>query len=230
MTPSVLIVDDEKNIRLTLAAAIKSMQLDAATAVNGEEALEKIRQSNYDVMLLDIKMPGIDGIQVLERVRALKPEMSIIMITAHGTVENAVEAMKLGAVDFLQKPFTPAEIRELVTTVLKRRALDERVIARNGDELSDASSYDVLIQLTKKYVEQQDFARAVTVVRKAVAAFPNRAEAFNLLGALVEIEGNMLEAQKFYRAAIALDPTYEPARQNLHRTTSWRPTGSITLD
>lgn len=228
MVPSVLIVDDEKNIRLTLAATVKSMQLDTATAVNGEEALEKIRQFNYDVMLLDIKMPGMDGMQVLERVRALKPGMSIIMITAHGTVENAVEAMKLGAVDFLQKPFTPEEIRELVTTVLKRRMLDEHVMTR--DEPSDTFSYDNLIQVAKKYVEHRDFSHAVTVVRKAVATFPNRAEAFNLLGALVEIDGDVLEAQKFYRAATALDPTYEPARQNLHRTTSWRPTGSITLD
>ncbi len=210
MPASVLIVDDEKNIRLTVSATLKSMQCETDTAVNGEEALAKIAQKAYDLILLDIKMPGMDGMTVLERIRKIKPGISVVMITAHGTIANAVDAMKSGAVDFLQKPFTPDEIRHAVALVLDRRTLDEQHVVR----------YEEFMELAKKYVEQRDFTTAMEFVRKAIAIAPNRPEAFNFLGALTEISGAVTEAQKLYRAAISLDPTYAPARENLSRTTS----------
>ncbi len=220
MSTSVLIVDDEKNIRLTLTATLQSMEFQTDTAINGEEALKKIGENDYDILLLDIKMPGLDGIQVLSSLRVIKPDISVIMITAHGTVDNAVEAMKLGAVDFLQKPFTPDEIRETITKVLDRQALNEK----------SATTYEKLMELANKYVGQRDFTQAAEYVRKALAESPQRPEAFNFLGALMEIKREIPEAQKFYRAAISLDPTYEPARINLDRTAMWDRTGKIIFD
>ena len=118
-----LIVDDETNIRFMLSIALESDEFQVDTAVNGAESLAKIRQQDYAMMLLDLKMPRMSGMEVLANVRKTHPELPVIMITAHGTIENAVEAMKLGAVDFIRKPFTPQEIRAVVTNVLERQRL-----------------------------------------------------------------------------------------------------------
>ena len=114
----------------------------------------------------------MDGMEVLRRVREIRPDIRVIMITAYGTVESAVEAMKLGAVDFLQKPFDPEEIRELVSRVMDRDKLDEH-------KLVDYASY---IELAKKCIGDRHFDAAVEHVRKAIFIDPGRPEAFNLLG------------------------------------------------
>jgi DNA-binding NtrC family response regulator len=215
----VLIVDDEKNVRLTLSQALESLNLPTDAAINGEEALAKLRETDYGLLLLDLKMPGMDGMKVLQRVRELKPHVAVIIITAHGTIDSAVEAMKLGAVDFIQKPFAPKEIRELVTRVLDRDTLRAEA----------AKDYSTHVELAKKRVMQRDFHAAAEHVRQAIAVDASKAEAFNLLGAILEIRGERLEAQKNYRAALALDPTYVPARQNLDRSVQMRPEGSISL-
>jgi len=215
----ILVVDDEKNIRLTMSQSLEPLGIPVQTAVNGEEALQKLREGSFGLVFLDLKMPGMDGIDVLRRIRDDWPKIRVIIITAYGTIESAVEAMKLGAVDFIQKPFSPGEIRELATLVLKREALDEK----------SAADYYALTELTKRYITDRDFARARETARKAIAAEPGHAEAYNLLGALLEIKGDGLEAQKFYRAALDIDPTYSPAWANLERATSWNRFGKIDL-
>ena len=115
----ILVVDDEKNIRLMLSQALASNTTTIETAINGEEALQKLQQSDYDLLLLDLRMPGMDGVQVLRLVHAQHPKLPVILLTAHGTVETAVEAMQSGAVNFLQKPFSPREIREAVDKALQ---------------------------------------------------------------------------------------------------------------
>jgi DNA-binding NtrC family response regulator len=218
----ILIVDDEKNIRLTLSQALETLGAEIDTAANGEEALTKLKEKEFGLILLDIRMPGMDGMEVLHRVREIRPDIRVIMITAYGTVESAVEAMKLGAVDFLQKPFDPEEIRELVLRVMDREKLDEH-------NLADYASH---LELAKKCIGNRQFDAAAEHVRKAIFVDTSRPEAFNLLGALMEIQGDRAEAQKNYRAALSLDPSYEPAIQNLHRSTTakWRQAGGILLE
>ncbi len=203
----VLIVDDEKNIRLTLSQALEALQLDTDTAVNGEEALAKLAQTHFGLVLLDLKMPGMDGMEVLRQVRKARPDIKVIIITAHGTIESATEAMKLGAVDFIQKPFAPKEIRELVTKVLDRGLI----------EADQAKGYEAHIELAKKCIGEREFDAAQEHVRQAIATDPTKPEAPNLLGALIEMRGDWREALKQYRAALALDPAYQPASRNLER-------------
>jgi DNA-binding response OmpR family regulator len=218
----ILVVDDEKNIRLTLSQALETLGAETDTAANGEEALTKLKEREFGLILLDIRMPGMDGMEVLHRLREIRPDIRVIMITAYGTVESAVEAMKLGAVDFLQKPFDPEEIRELVLRVADREKLDEM----------KSVDYSSSIELAKRCIGDRQFDAAAEHVRKAIFVDTRRPEAFNLLGALMEIQGDRAEAQKNYRAALSLDPSYEPAIQNLHRSTTakWRQAGGILFE
>jgi FixJ family two-component response regulator len=215
----VLIVDDEKNIRFSLLQALKRMELETDEAADGEAALAKLKEKDFGLILLDLKMPGMDGMEVLRRVHESRPDIRVIIITAYGTVESAVEAMKLGAVDFLQKPFSPHDIRELVYQVIDREHLDER----------KATDYASNLELAKRCIADGHCDAAIEYVRKAIFLDPSRPEAVNLLGALYEIRGDALEAQKHYRAALELDQTYEPARANLRRSTRMAPRGAIAL-
>jgi len=114
----ILIVDDEKNIRLTLSTSLEALGVETDSAEDGKEALVKLREKEFGLILLDIRMPGVDGMEVLRQVRESRPDIRIIILTAYGTIELAVEAMKLGAVDFIQKPFVPEQIRERVARVM----------------------------------------------------------------------------------------------------------------
>lgn len=129
-TQPVLIVDDEKNIRLVLSQSLESLGLPMQTAVNGEEALQKLQEYDFSLVLLDLKMPGMDGMEVLRWVRTHRPQLPVVLVTAHGAVDTAVSAMKLGAVDFLQKPCSPVEIRELVLRVLCGESKQEQVFSQ----------------------------------------------------------------------------------------------------
>ena len=214
----ILVVDDEKNIRLTMSQSLEPLDMTVQTAASGEEALEKLRSGLFGVVFLDLKMPGMDGMEVLRRIKKDWPKIRVIIITAHGTIESAVEAMKLGAVDFIQKPFSPVDIRELAKSVLEETLDKERTV-----------DYRALIELAKRYITDRSFADARKTVRKAIAADPGQPEAYNLLGALLEMDGKLFEAQKFYLAAMDIDPKFKPARANLKRTTSWKKSDNIDL-
>jgi FixJ family two-component response regulator len=208
----ILLVDDEKNIRLTLARSLQPLGLETESAVNGEEALAQLQRKEFGLMLLDLKMPGMDGMEVLRRVSETRPDIRVIIITAHGTVESAVEAMKLGAVDFIQKPFTPEKILELVARVLAREELDEE----------KASDYESRLELAKRSIADRHIGAALEHLRKAIGIDFERPEAYNLMGAILEIQGDRREAQRQYRIALEHDPTYKPARENLERTATRR--------
>ena len=102
---TILIVDDEKNYLLVLSAVLEEEGYEVLTAVSGAEALEVLASSEPDLVLTDMKMPGMDGIELLERIKARDPDLPVIMMTAHGTVDKAVEAMQKGAYTYLLKPF-----------------------------------------------------------------------------------------------------------------------------
>jgi len=117
--PRILVVDDEASIRRTLRDILEYEDFSVDEAVDGKEALHKLRSAPYDLVLLDIKMPEVDGLQVLEEMREIAPEVPAIMISGHGTIETAVEATKLGAFDFIEKP---PDLNRLLVSV--RNGLD----------------------------------------------------------------------------------------------------------
>lgn len=218
-TQRILVVDDEKNIRLTLAQALESSGLLVQTAGDGAEALQKVTEADFSLVLLDLKLPGLDGLEVLRRIRQSRPKLRVIIITAHGTIAYAVEALKAGAVDFLRKPFSPNEIREIV----------RRVLARPDPQEKASPDYRTLLARAGSGLQEGDLEAAGETIRQAIALDPARPEAYNLLGALLEMKHDPLEAQRFYRAALEIDPTYEPAGANLDRITLRRRLGPIDL-
>ena len=206
-----LIVDDEKNIRLMLTQCLND-NYDVDIAVNGEEGLVQILTKEYDLVMLDIKMPGLNGMEVLKRVRDKNINTKIIMMTAYGTVEKAVEAMKLGFVDFISKPFTPNEIRFIVSDVLNRDSLDENSL----------TSYKDYVEFSKKNILEKNYTIAEEYLKKAVIVNIDLGEPHNLLGVIAEYKKDFQKAIKHYRAALALEPSYEPAIKNLSRITEYR--------
>ncbi|HEX2685972.1 MAG TPA: response regulator, partial [Kofleriaceae bacterium] len=124
----ILVADDEPGLREFI---IDSLELDAHTVVpakDGREAARILDERGFDLVLTDLKMPGLDGMALLRKVRAEQPEVEVIVMTAHGTVDNAVEAMKLGAFEYLQKPLSgPDELRLVVSRAAEHRGLRDRV-------------------------------------------------------------------------------------------------------
>lgn len=215
---TVLIVDDEKNMRTTLAHALESIGLDTETAATADEALEKLSASPFDLMLLDLWLPEVDGLELLRRAREMRPETRVVVVTAHGTVEAAVRAMKLGALDFVQKPFSPDEIRDVVRGALAA----EPPAGNEGD-------YGELVAEARRELASRRFETAMPYLRKAIAADPGRPEAFNLLGVATALRGKTYRAQDYFRASLALDPTYAPALTNLERCGTVPPRGELLL-
>jgi len=123
----VLVVDDEAGIRAFIRQALESEGLEVTEARDGQEASRLLERRSFHLMLTDLKMPRLDGMALLERARASVPEMEVIVLTAHGTVESAVQAMKLGAFEYLTKPLSgPAELRLIVERALERRRLKQQ--------------------------------------------------------------------------------------------------------
>ena len=106
----ILVVDDENSVRNMITVLLQKEQFDASGASSGEEALQILGERPFDLVLCDIRMPGMDGLEVLSTIRSLYPDTTVIMMSAFGTVDLAVEAMKQGAYDYISKPFKTDEI------------------------------------------------------------------------------------------------------------------------
>ena len=207
MKNKILIVDDEKNIRLMLRKCLPEYELYEAT--DGVEALHSIKSQEFDLVLLDIKMPGITGMQVLQKIREEENNVAVVMMTAYGTIERAVEAMKLGAIDFINKPFTPEEIKTIVNDIFRRQTLE-------ADALE---TYKDLMEFSKKCILEKKYADALEFLKKAVAKDVSAPEPHNLIGVMAEYKHDFETARKHYLAALALDGAYVPAQENLSRVT-----------
>ncbi len=101
----ILVVDDDPSLRRVLEYNLARKGFRVTSAMNAEEALERFQREPFEVVITDILMPGINGIDLLNKIKAGSPETAVIVITAHGTIQTAIEAMKLGAFDYLTKPF-----------------------------------------------------------------------------------------------------------------------------
>jgi two-component system response regulator (stage 0 sporulation protein F) len=118
MNKTILIVDDEKDLCTILSDSLSQDHYRVVTAFNGKEALQLAKKEKPDLILLDIKMPGMDGIEVLRKIKKMKKEIVVIMFTAYGTLETARKAMKLSAYDYVTKPVDLFLLKSLVKEVL----------------------------------------------------------------------------------------------------------------
>jgi len=133
----ILVVDDEPSMRTTLSILLKREGYQVSQAGSGAEALGMLEQGGYDMVLTDLKMAGMDGIELLRRIKVVAPQTEVLIFTAYGTVKSAVEAMKLGAYDYIGKPFDEEELLLKVARALERKALVREVLhlraALNGE-------------------------------------------------------------------------------------------------
>jgi two-component system nitrogen regulation response regulator NtrX len=153
---NILIIDDEKAIRKTLSEILSYEGYKMDEAGDGEEGLKKFKEKDYDVILCDIKMPKIDGIEFLEKAKEANPDIPIIMISGHGTIETAVEAVKKGAYDYISKP---PDLNRLLITI--RNAMDKtslvaetKVLKRRASKVQEMVGSSMPIQKIKETIEK----------------------------------------------------------------------------
>ncbi|MBN1351973.1 sigma-54-dependent Fis family transcriptional regulator [candidate division KSB1 bacterium] len=141
----ILVVDDDKNIAKMIEINLrKEKSYEVKTATSGEACLKIVREELPDLVLLDIQMPGIDGIETLKRIKEYEPRISVVMMSAHGTIEKAVKSMKLGAYDFIPKPFANDRLIITVKNSLRTSALQQEV-AELRSELQNKYQFDNII-------------------------------------------------------------------------------------
>jgi two-component system OmpR family response regulator len=126
----ILLVDDEQEFTHVLAERMKARGLTVVTAANGSDALEKAEGEAFDAIILDMMMPGMDGIETLKRLRKINPDLQIIMLTGHATLKAGLDAVKLGAMDFLEKP---ADIQKLMEKI-KEAKINKMVLVEKQTE------------------------------------------------------------------------------------------------
>jgi DNA-binding response OmpR family regulator len=214
----ILIVDDEPNVRLVFRTTLESPGVAIATAEDGETALRWLDVSTADLVLLDLHMPGLDGMEVLRRLRGANNDVPVVIVTAHGSVPDAVQAMKLGAIDFVSKPLTPEALRKVVGEVLQRHsARPARRPAEANEVVTVDTQYAANLARAKRALNYRAFDEARVFLIQASALKPDAPEAHNLLGILHECRNDHDASYREYRAALRADKQYEPARHNMLR-------------
>ncbi len=152
VTPRILVVDDEEIVGESCKRILEEEGYEVETALSGEEAFRKMKENPYDIVLTDLKMPGIDGMEVLKTIRKDYPDTLVIMITGFATVETAVESMKLGAFDYIPKPFTPDEV-----SIVVKKALDQKTLLLENlylrQELQEKYGFHNIVGKSKKMQE-----------------------------------------------------------------------------
>jgi DNA-binding response OmpR family regulator len=208
MNKRILIVDDETNVRLNFRMTLETEGYEVVEVSSGEEAVQLLGEHSFALAILDIRMPGMDGLELLAKMRESGIRVPAMIVTAYSDVPNAVKAMKLGAIDFLQKPLRPEELRSIVNEILKRHT---------GQEDSPAETFSAHIVAAKRCLNLRAFGKARLHLVKALELNAKSAEAFNLAGVLAEVLEDYDKAKKYYGQAIKIDKKYDPAQQNMRR-------------
>jgi len=178
----ILVVDDERNIRNNLGMVLEAEGYKVDKAGNGDDALLRVREGRYDIVFVDIQMPKMDGLELLGYLRGLRPKMPVVMLTAYGTVSRGVEAMKLGAVDFLEKPFDPKNILVLCEEILQRQ------------KIGMSGTVDELLHLAELARERKAYVETRVHLKMAMMRDLTRPEPYYQLAELSESGSKLGEA------------------------------------
>lgn len=156
MSKRILVVDDEKAIRWSLGEALRNIGYEVEEAENGKKALGLFQDEPFDLVILDLKLPDIDGLQVLKKIKEIEQELPVIMMTAYGEVETAVEAIKSGAYDFMQKPFQLEKMKIEIKNALETSNLKQQL---DGIRKKERETYNFKNFLGKSSVMQEVFRK-----------------------------------------------------------------------
>ena len=225
-TPHILIVDDEPGVRFVLEKTLAAEGYQLDSAAGGAEAIRKLDDAEYDVLLLDLKMMPVDGLQVINALRAKGSDAAVIIITAHSTIESAVEALRLGAFDYLFKPASPDVIRQRVReAILYSRQVTRRArllgqveslrqslmdLDTETGSVGQAKAPDRFLHSGKLVIDK--YHRSAMLAGELLDL--TTAE-FDLLLTLVEAAPQTLEPRELARRALHYDPLEIEARQTV---------------
>jgi two-component system OmpR family response regulator len=187
---SVLVIDDTKNIRMLLKECLECEGYEVTTAAGGSEALGCLSHSRFDLIFLDVRMPEISGTEVLRQMRGMGVNTPVVMITAFGTVKNAVECTQLGAVAYLQKPFTENKIRQVLDEVLHFSP--------------EHKSLDNILSLADEQIKGSRFSEAEQLLKNALPTYFMEAKIYETLARVYQAEGNSAEAEKCRAVSVSL--------------------------
>lgn len=179
---NVLVVDDTKNIRLLLTQCLEFEGYTVTTAGSGTEALEILSHRSFDLIFLDVRMPELSGTEVLRQMRQMGVHSPVVMITAFGTVKNAVECTQLGAVAYLQKPFTENKVKQVLEEVLHFKP--------------ERSNLDNILCLAEEQIKSSRFGDAELLLKNSLSAFFLEPKIYLLLSEAYSGLGETEEAEK----------------------------------
>jgi two-component system, OmpR family, response regulator len=183
----VLVVDDTKNIRMILTKCLELEGYEVLTASDGKQALEMFMTHTFDLAFLDIKLPEIRGTEVLKRIRELGIKTPVIIITAYATVKNAVDCTNMGAVAYVQKPFSADKIR----TVLQE--MDNNFIYKDKGKYNNENLVDVV----KLFLDKYDYYKALDLAKTALSSDINNPEIYLLISKAYEGLESKENAERF---------------------------------
>ncbi len=204
----ILVVDDEKNIRFTVVHALQSDRITVESASNGIEGLQMFQGKSYDLLLVDLRMPGMTGLEMLREIRNMAPETPpAVIITAYGVPEQLLEAASLGAIDCIRKPFSIRTIRSLIDDIFERLALPP-------EPTEPSATY--YLRRGKRALMLGDCNNAVPSLQKALELDSLNVEVHILLGicSLLGVSGTQ-EPVEHFRRALVVDPANTVASEYL---------------
>ena len=205
LKPRILVADDEPNIRKNLGLLLEAAGYVVDVAENGDKALQLCKENHPNIAFVDLNMPKMKGLDVLAHIRALSPKTAVVVITAYGTAANAVEAMKLGAVDFIEKPFDAKTIETLVTEILFR------------GRVGRAGSFDDLMHLAELARQRNAVIEERAYLKTAMVRGLDRPEPYYWLGLWWDRQGDEKRAIQHYYMAVSAQHDYQPAIDALKR-------------
>lgn len=194
MKERILVIDDTKNIKMLIGKALASEGYEVNTAESGQEGIALLKTQGYDLVLLDIRMPNMSGTEVLRIIKDIDEAVPVVIITAFPTVKNAVDCIKLGAVDYLRKPFTAEKIKQVIKQILDRKEITPQ----------NTNNHEACIEYAKKCINERKFDESMEYLKKAISLNIDNAEPFNILGEVFELKGDMVSAKKYYGIALQL--------------------------
>lgn len=195
---NILVVDDERHVRNLIKKILEENGYDVVTVATGEEALVELRKARFDLLILDLKLPGISGTELLRRMKQEGIDIPILVVTAITNANPIVEAMKYGAMDYLSKPFPTQDLLKKVEELLNK----------------DQISFEKLTRLVEEKLEQNKPIIAEKLARQLFAIRPD-AEAHYIYAMVMEKLGNRELAHKYLKACLSIDPEHKKALKEI---------------